>query len=615
MKHSLLLMIRKIKEELTFPDFSLLGNIHSIYKGKGERALLRNDRGIFILVIEKMIADKMNYNDCYKTLDDSMSDSQIGGRKNRGIRNHLFILYSIVNSVINGNAKPIDITAYDVEQCFDSLWLKECLNDLFERGINDDRLAMIYESNSNNRILVKTPLGETTTTGIDEVVMQGSSWGSMIASSHTDEMGKEALDRGEYTYKYKEKVEVPCLTLVDDVLDISECGVESVISNAYLIAKFELKRLKLNKSKCYQIHTLKKSVTCPVLKAHDDIMVRSDGTKYIGDFVAHNGKNTMNVKKRVGVGMGTNTSIMIILKETSLGVYYFIIGMILRETILISSMLLSVEVWFDVKKEDIQRLEMVDRTLHRRFLECARSSPVCSLHLELGSCPLRFFIQARRIVFLHYILNLDENELLVKVYRAQKSDPAKNDWCLQVQQDLDEFGIDLSEDDIKATSKDKFKEMVKMKCKQAALQYLLDEKSKVHRKMGKINYPELKMQEYLQTNILTTAQKKLLYKLRVRMVNVSNNMGKKIHCPLCQDSPQHCQDGPLCQHGSSIGHLDNQEHLLDCVRIKEEVQEIKDNTTVEHDDIYSDDINKQKAAVELFQQAVKTRTFLLSLKS
>ena len=78
--------------------------------------------------------------------------------------------------------------------------------------------------------MVKTPLGETTATAIGEVVMQGSSWGSMIASSHTDQMGKEALERGEYLYQYKEEVEVPCLTLVDDVLDISECGVKSVLS-------------------------------------------------------------------------------------------------------------------------------------------------------------------------------------------------------------------------------------------------------------------------------------------------------------------------------------------------------------------------------------------------
>ena len=135
--------------------------IRDRYKGKGDRKSLDNERGIFILVIERMIADKVNYNDCYETINQNMCDSQIGGRKKRSIRNHLFIFYSIINSVINGGASPIDITAFDVEKCFDGLWLKECLNDLFKLGIRDDRLALVQESNTNNKISVVTPLGKT----------------------------------------------------------------------------------------------------------------------------------------------------------------------------------------------------------------------------------------------------------------------------------------------------------------------------------------------------------------------------------------------------------------------------------------------------------------------
>ena len=169
----------------------------------------------------------------------------------------------------------------------------------------------------------------------------------------------------------------------------------------------------------------------------------------------------MNIKKRVAVGMGTNTNIMIILKETSLGIYHFTIGLVLRETILISSMLLSVEVWFGITKEDIGKLEMVDKVLIRRILECPRSSPVASLFLEMGACPLRFLIQARRIMYLHYILTLNEEELLVKIYKAQKKTPCKGDWCLQVQQDLEDFEMVLSESEISAISKERFKKIVK----------------------------------------------------------------------------------------------------------------------------------------------------------
>ena len=44
-------------------------------------------------------------------------------------------------------ANPIDIEVLDFKLCFDSLWLEECMNDLFEAGIDDDNLALIYEAN------------------------------------------------------------------------------------------------------------------------------------------------------------------------------------------------------------------------------------------------------------------------------------------------------------------------------------------------------------------------------------------------------------------------------------------------------------------------------------
>ena len=46
-----------------------------------------------------------------------MSDSNIGARKNRNIRDHLYlyIVYAIINSVIHGNEEPVDIQIYGVE--------------------------------------------------------------------------------------------------------------------------------------------------------------------------------------------------------------------------------------------------------------------------------------------------------------------------------------------------------------------------------------------------------------------------------------------------------------------------------------------------------------------
>ena len=58
------------------------------------------------------------------------------------------------NAVINEalkTKKNIDIQILDYCQCFDGIWLDECINDLFEAGIDDDSLALIYEANKKNR--------------------------------------------------------------------------------------------------------------------------------------------------------------------------------------------------------------------------------------------------------------------------------------------------------------------------------------------------------------------------------------------------------------------------------------------------------------------------------
>ena len=118
-----------------------------------------------------------------------MSDCQVGGRKGRSIRNHIFIVNCVINSVIQKKSKPIDIQIFDVEKAFDSLWLEQCCNDLWEAGIKDDKLALIYHGNQKNDVAVNTPVGQTSRVGIPNIVMQGGPLGSLKCSLQTYRIG------------------------------------------------------------------------------------------------------------------------------------------------------------------------------------------------------------------------------------------------------------------------------------------------------------------------------------------------------------------------------------------------------------------------------------------
>ena len=287
LKKSMLILQNKVKNELESPEFMEWGNIVSIYKGKGQRKLLENKRGIFILNILRMIRDKMIYNRNYEKIDQNMSESNVGGRKNRSYREHLLILYSIINSVNQKECPPIDCQLYDVKQCFNSLDLIECCNDLYESGMTNDDLAQIYEGNKNNKIAVNTPCGQTDRISMPSIVAQGGSWGVMKCSVQIDKIGKKALEtQNENLLKYKNEIPIPMLSMVDDVLNIAVCGIKSVETNAFVNAHFEMKNLELNSKKCHNIHIGKNPNSCVTLKAHNEIILNTDKEKYVGDTIS-----------------------------------------------------------------------------------------------------------------------------------------------------------------------------------------------------------------------------------------------------------------------------------------------------------------------------------------
>ena len=60
-------------------------NITAIYKGKGAVTDLESERGIFIATLLRTILMKLIYNQKYSIIEQNMSDSNIGARKQENI--------------------------------------------------------------------------------------------------------------------------------------------------------------------------------------------------------------------------------------------------------------------------------------------------------------------------------------------------------------------------------------------------------------------------------------------------------------------------------------------------------------------------------------------------
>ena len=150
-----------------------------------------------------------------------MSDSNVGVRKNKNVSNHLFVINGVINDVINRKEESVDIQILDYKQCFDSLWLEESINDLWEAGLNDDKLALIAEANENVKVAIKTPFGMTKRESMKRFVMQGENFGPICCSVTVDTFGKECVKEKRNLYYYKKVVGVPPLAMIDDLLCLS----------------------------------------------------------------------------------------------------------------------------------------------------------------------------------------------------------------------------------------------------------------------------------------------------------------------------------------------------------------------------------------------------------
>ena len=108
-------LMNGIKKEQKFPHCLKACNITSLYKNKGSRKDLNMYRGIFRVSTFRNILDRLIFNDEYEALDKNLTDSNVGGRKGRNIRDNIFLLSAITNSIKKGKVEGCDIIVIDVE--------------------------------------------------------------------------------------------------------------------------------------------------------------------------------------------------------------------------------------------------------------------------------------------------------------------------------------------------------------------------------------------------------------------------------------------------------------------------------------------------------------------
>jgi hypothetical protein len=384
--------------------------------------------------------------------------------------------------------------------------------------------------------------------------------------------------------------------MVDDVVTISSCGVDSIKVNAIVQAKVETKQLELGHIKCFNMHIGKKDKhLCPTLKVHGADMLTSDREKYLGDILTTDGKIDQNIIARCSKGIGKVNEIMGMLQEISFGPHYFKMALLFRNSILISSMLGSSEVLYGLTNSHIEKLEQVDRIFFRRLFQVPNCTTIEAFYLETSAVPVRFILMSRRLLYLWDILQKNESELVRKVFDAQKMFTVKNDWVLQVQSDLEECGIFLTENEIAKMKRITYTKLVTDKIHLLSAKYLCSLKER-HSKSVYLQYSK-EMQPYLRNESLSIESKKLMFRIKNRLIDVKTNFKGKykdnLKCCLC-DNPE-----------------ESQPHLVECSEIVSD-DEVKDALEgFSYNDIFTKNLQVQTHLLNTWKRIMKIRNIKL----
>ena len=163
--------------------------IKSIYKNKGSQLDMKNRRGLFLTDVISKVFEKLISARNEKQTQKTMSRYQSGGIKNRSTIDHVMTMMAIIDKNLYLK-RPTFLVFADAEKCFDKLWLKDGIKDLWKAGTRTDDAYMIYKMNEKANAQIDTPIGKTDPIELQEIVRQGTIYGPKICGTSTDKINK-----------------------------------------------------------------------------------------------------------------------------------------------------------------------------------------------------------------------------------------------------------------------------------------------------------------------------------------------------------------------------------------------------------------------------------------
>ena len=540
---SLLAMMNKMEKERWTPKQWAEMKIKTISK-PGSVLLMDNKRGLFITDIISKLYEKIIKNRNEEKIYSRMSDFQAGGMKMRSTGDCLFLASEIIRTKKKAGKKCYLVFG-DAVKCFDKLWLRDALVDLFEAGCEPQDIQMIYKMNENTVIEVETPSGTTKKVTVGEIVKQGTVLGPTLCCVSTDRINKI----GEVQQRSLGKEYMAILIFVDDVMSAGNAeDVRKAIRNFKEMEDLKKFTYGLKKTKYMIMNTGKEREEIIDEEVGLGKITRTAEYKYVGFHLSEKGNCLHHIEQKDSKVAGQINAIKSIASMANVGPRFLAVRLELYESCFIHSLLHGLEAWHEHSKTEIKNLEKLQAKALCQLLQMPRSTPYLGLLNELGMWRMEERIDYRRIMYLQNILKSDNKRLIKRIVINHRESEEEGTFYATTKEKLENYKIDPLE--IETMSKSELKKIIKGRIEEK-MATLIEAASK---KMKKLRFVDGVDVEFKRKNYLMEmdgVESLHTLKTRLNMLPVSSNFkgdinmnNKCSHCKGAEDTTEHLVECP-----------------------------------------------------------------------
>ena len=573
-------------EEATPKQWSM-GIITNVWKGKGDRESMTNQRGITVSSSISTIAEEILTDRIAKRTQ--FSQAQAGGRKGCSTTDHVFTLRNII-ALAKKERRNIIVTFYDVVKAYDQADMDDMCHSMYKSGIKGKVWRLMKSINEGLRAKIKTKAGLTREISR---VMGGKQGGKLMVtmfSKTMDNMAEDMEADSRLGIKVGENT-ISAQLYMDDATTFAE-GYTQQECTLSAASEFAIKhKMAWGPAKCKTMEVGSHKEKRSDWNLGDGSIEKCDSYKYLGERIHRSGRNNENLKERCDKVRYTARAIITCCKTEVMRRVGMKVISKLHEVETIPAFLYNAETW-TLNQSERKLIDQTEIYAWKKMIGLPQTTPTAGIVLTMGSMFATVRVGVKQLIYLHKVLNKDKEHWTRRTLSRMKE--FNISWAKQVDGLLTKWKMNNNWEDIQQKTAAQWKSEVQNAAEKMNKQRLYEEcetksrgetkrKTKTRFVIDKLDVPDYsrKPDNFLSQNHCIVHTRAVVMG-RYGMLRCANNFSHGHGTKMCD----------LC------GVEDDEDHRINTCPKWEKINFVNSACKVSFGDIYLDDYERCLVVVE-----------------